>query len=65
MHVDFDSVMARCGLEVSVSKFCDGGVEQNEKEKNDDGGELLVDVSSGIGDDNVSETQRRYRVGAV
>ena len=27
VHVDFDSVMACCGIEVSVSKFCDGGVE--------------------------------------
>ena len=31
----------------------------------DDGGELLVHVSSGTSDDNVSETQRSNRVGAV
>ena len=50
-------------VRVSVSKFCDGGVEQNEKEKNDDGGELLRCLF-GIGA-MTSETRRRYRVGAV
>ncbi len=65
MHVAFDSVVARCSFEVSISKFCDGEVEQNEKKKIDDGGELLVHVSSGTSDDNVSETQRSNRVGAV